>query len=555
MLAPEFAADGDGQLAAGQRGQRTRHLAVDRGRDAFRLARFVVDLDAVDQVDARLGRGCEGVDRAVAHGGVKLVEQHVAIDILVGAAVFGARQRQVVVPAGQVAAGTEHEALAFAADLVAAVAGFLHAVADAAEGVGQAWARQRTAIGLGQDTHRQVADADRVRRQHVLALRFGLHQLGEELVVGVELVSRAADETDLARVRIDLGVFHVVVAAARRPAWSLLGIHGGGRIASRCARVDPADRAARRQQARGYQRGALGARDIDVDREGIARHLRRQRGGQGTLSDEAALARTQAVELLEVEHAEHVKTIGREVAEAGAEAGGAFAGAAMLGARGGGGQVDARIVLAGDEIDHAADGVGAVDRRGAVLQYLDTLDRPGGDVVQVDAGIVAGGGEVGQAAAVEQYQCRRHAQAAHVGAVHAALARGAVRNAGTVRQGRRVGADVAHQFGRGGDAHLVDGFARNHFHRQRRFAVEPLDRGARDQHPLYFRFRRRGLPCRLRLCNRLVRQQNQCGDNARGQDGWPQGIRLLLAHALLPQVVAQDCSRRVSVRSAFVQFF
>src|SRR5207247_3890127 len=41
---------------------------------------------------------------------------------------------------------------------------------------------------------------------------------------------------------------------------------------------------------------------------------------------------------------------------------------------------------AGDDVDHAGDGVGSVDGRGAVLEDFDALDRLGGDGVQVDRG-------------------------------------------------------------------------------------------------------------------------------------------------------------------------
>src|SRR5690606_27998595 len=55
-------------------------------------------------------------------------------------------------------------------------------------------------------------------------------------------------------------------------------------------------------------------------------------------------------------------------------------------------------VLAGDEVDHARDGVGAVDRGRTVLQDLDPLDHGRGDGVQVDAAAQAGN----PAAAVDQ---------------------------------------------------------------------------------------------------------------------------------------------------------
>jgi hypothetical protein len=280
--------------------------------------------------------------------------------------------------------------------------------------------------------------------------------------------------------------------------------------------------------ARFDQRGALGARDVDVGREGVARHLGRQRGGQRPVPDEVALARTQAVELLYVEHAEHVETVALQAARARADAGGALACAALLGTGAGGGQVDARVVLARDEVDHAADRIGAVDGRRAVLEHLDALDGAGRDVVQVDAGVVARRCEVGKAAAVQQDQRGRHADAAQVGAVHAALARGAVGDAGAVRQRRRVGADVAHQLGGRGGAHLVHVFARDYLHRQGRLAVDALDRGTGDFHAVH-----RGR-VGLRLRQGRLRQRTEGRDDGCRQHGGPQGTRNDLGHAMLP---------------------
>src|SRR6185437_7581960 len=48
------------------------------------------------------------------------------------------------------------------------------------------------------------------------------------------------------------------------------------------------------------------------------------------------------------------------------------------------------IVLARDEIDHARHGVGAVDRRGAVGQHLDALDRGGRDDVGIGECVATG---------------------------------------------------------------------------------------------------------------------------------------------------------------------
>src|SRR5690606_6133297 len=49
-----------------------------------------------------------------------------------------------------------------------------------------------------------------------------------------------------------------------------------------------------------------------------------------------------------------------------------------------GAQLETIDVAAGDEVDHAADGVGAVGRRGARLQHFDARDRGGREAVDVD---------------------------------------------------------------------------------------------------------------------------------------------------------------------------
>src|SRR5690606_37422729 len=75
-------------------------------------------------------------------------------------------------------------------------------------------------------------------------------------------------------------------------------------------------------------------------------------------------------------------------------------------------QLHALVVAAGDDVHHAGDGVGAVQRGGAVLQHLDALDDGQRDGVEVggraDAG---GGGLVDPAHAIDQHQ---HALGAEV---------------------------------------------------------------------------------------------------------------------------------------------
>src|SRR6185436_13743962 len=64
--------------------------------------------------------------------------------------------------------------------------------------------------------------------------------------------------------------------------------------------------------------------------------------------------------------------------------------------------VDVRL---GDHVDHAGDGVGAVDRRSAVLQHFDALDRCGWNGVEIDrTGHAARGRAAHPAPAVHQHQ-------------------------------------------------------------------------------------------------------------------------------------------------------
>src|SRR5690606_2006418 len=71
--------------------------------------------------------------------------------------------------------------------------------------------------------------------------------------------------------------------------------------------------------------------------------------------------------------------------------------------------------LAGDDVDHAGDGVGTVDGRSAVLQHFDALDGRHRDLAQV---LVAAGGGT-QALAVHQHQGAVGTQVAQVDVVTA----------------------------------------------------------------------------------------------------------------------------------------
>ena len=129
-----------------------------------------------------------------------------------------------------------------------------------------------------------------------------------------------------------------------------------------------------------------------------------------------------------------------------------------------GGDVEAVLAAAGDDVDDAGNGVRAVDRRGARLEHLDPLDHALGDRVEVDrAGHAARRGAVDVAQAVDEDEHaaraeiaqvdlgRAGADAAAVGRVAeiAAIVEPAVERAARARQ-------ALQHLGGGGEAGAVD---------------------------------------------------------------------------------------------------
>ena len=151
------------------------------------------------------------------------------------------------------------------------------------------------------------------------------------------------------------------------------------------------------------------------------------------------------------------------------------------------GHLQAGVVLAQDEVDDAADGVGAVHGRGPVLEHLDALHRGQGDPVQVHR--VALGAVGGDAPAVQQHQGARGSQAAQVGAGVAVVVAvgGAQLDAdvgGEVVGAGAVGRDARHQLLGADDAGAVDLLAGDGLHGRGAFGLHPLDAGAGDLDPL-----------------------------------------------------------------------
>src|SRR5690606_38861315 len=129
----------------------------------------------------------------------------------------------------------------------------------------------------------------------------------------------------------------------------------------------------------------------------------------------------------------------------------------------GGIQLDAVEGLAGDDVDHAGDGIGAVDRRRAVFKNLDAFDDRQRDGVEIGAAAHArGGGLVDPADAVDKHQDalgfqvakvdlrRPRADAATVGRI-ADIARGVELGAERLR----AAGHLLQQFAAAGDARVV----------------------------------------------------------------------------------------------------
>ena len=185
--------------------------------------------------------------------------------------------------------------------------------------------------------------------------------------------------------------------------------------------VECADRGVRRRQ-RIRRTAAAGV-------AGVAGHAKvgKEVGGEGRAADlvhaalrphagarEGAFGGAQGALLVVVEHAEHADAVAPQVAPAARQVDALLVAAALapglVALVGEGAALDRAL---GDEVDDAADGVGAVDGRGAVAQHLDPFQRRHRDDVQVDR--VGEVGVVGQAPAVQQHQGLVAAQAAQVG--------------------------------------------------------------------------------------------------------------------------------------------
>nr|GEU28061.1 hypothetical protein [Tanacetum cinerariifolium] len=468
FLAAQFAADGHGHLAAGQIPQFAAGLGVDAGVAGAAFLHLAAQRRAFQVSFAGCVLQAERVEDAIGHAGGKRFVAHIAAGKVFRRAAFGQGEAGRIIPSAQHAFHGNAQAVGRAFRLDFALARFGRAPVDRQRLAGQArhgrYAARIAGVVFTGDGQQQ-AGLRRWRRvrQHIV---FCMQELDRGLVVVIDLEGGLAEEGFLFLFRQVVDLARVILAAgAVAGAW-----HRQRRVATGGKAGVAADQRAGIEVVAG-EGGARGQIEAALGND----------AGLGKI----ALLRSQHIDLVVVEHAEHIVAIGVEVAEAGGEIEAFFIGARFAGRDGLGGDGGGADVTLGDEVDHAADGVGAVDGRGAVAQHFHALERGDGNDVEVDAGAVIR--VVGNAPAVEQHQRLVAAQAAQVGA---GLAAG--RQAGAVAahgiagaKARAVRRDAVQHFLCRGEALLDEVVGAEHGQRIGRFRHQALDGGTGHFHPLH----------------------------------------------------------------------
>ncbi|OEZ46361.1 hypothetical protein JANLI_57040 [Janthinobacterium lividum] len=256
--------------------------------------------------------------------------------------------------------------------------------------------------------------------------------------------------------------------------------------------------------------------------------------------------------LVIVEHAKNIVAIGVELAIARRQVDAVLAAALVLWGNDLGGDIRDVDGALRDEIDDAADGVRAVDGRGAVAQHFDPFQGGDGNDVQVDTGAVIR--MVGDAPAIEQHQRLVAAQTAQVGAGLAARgqAAGIAAHGIAAAHARRIRGDPGQHFlGRrqallGEILGLEDGQGR------RRFRDEALDGGTGDFDSLHGG--RAGCVGFLRHGRMAERAEQGCAQQAQGRGGTA-GLRhlTLLWHGHGPSGLQGSFTGAQEIRFALAQ--
>ncbi|VUM09787.1 hypothetical protein PGKDCPLP_02872 [Stenotrophomonas maltophilia] len=197
---------------------------------------------------------------------------------------------------------------------------------------------------------------------------------------------------------------------------------------------------------------------------------------------QVAFVLVQAFAVVALQAEEDVVAIGVQITQAADELQVLLVQAALVGAAEAAADLGAFEVLPGDDVDHTGHGVGAVDRRGAILEHFDAFDRDQRKRVEIDKGVGQATGReavVGQATAIEQHQRVLLRQATQADAGRAggpAVVGGFVAGVAGVRR------DRAQHIGHGGLAGLFQLLAADHLHRVGGLGIGALDVGTGDAH-------------------------------------------------------------------------
>src|SRR5688572_6869018 len=273
----------------------------------------------------------------------------------------------------------------------------------------------------------------------------------------------------------------------------LLGLgdqrHQAGRIEAAALRAQEVGEQRRvvRVRPRACREGRVACPEAacEVRREGVARRRVVQVLGEDAAAREVALAAAQPVVLAVIERDGGVEALLGEIAEAEQGVGAPAATAGLLGDCAVDRGFAADVVLAQDEVDHAGDRIGAVDRGGAFLQHLDALDRRDRDVVDVDGRAVGQSPAGSDALAVDQDQGALRAQAAQRYAGNAASARAGRRRLHAVAVALQRDVQALQELLDVRGAGSFDFFARDDLDRQGGFGVDASQRGTGDFYPFY----------------------------------------------------------------------
>ena len=343
----------------------------------------------------------ERVDIAGVNLRVKLVRQREAADVVLCLLVFRVRHGRVDIPAECTAFHATDEVGGLGAVVVHAVAHFRQAVfGDAAHGIGQLRRGQlRGEVLAEQWRSRGNGEIGRIRRDAGLDPRFGVGEVIEALPAGLAQLDGARAEQRVAlrfridfngRRRVEIAVAVAVEVHIARRALAAIG------HCIRIGQVDAIDKRLVRFWIDHHIAVRIGTVVVDAGigrcrTRGTVDELQRLAGLRIVEIDdaafrEAALRGFQRFLFVMAGRHEDAVAVFVDVAKALADRNGIAGAAFFFRTRVLGVDFQRRCAFFQDEVDHAGDGVGAIQGRGAVRQHFDAFDGRQGDRIEVDGG-------------------------------------------------------------------------------------------------------------------------------------------------------------------------